>query len=605
LAAEGPGGRLARLALLGWVVLVPLAMWTGFADTVETPKRLILGSLSCLLAGMAAFVPGIRARLLGAPLAGPLTAMGFAAALSAWASVAPGLSWAGEEGSWAGAASLVAVWGGVLAGSCRVEPGRHREILVAFLVAAGCAAAYTVIQAAGLDPIEWNPGLRGRYWLFGTLGNPVHLANLLACAFWATFAFRSGTGTWILRAFLLAAALATRQRSVWLALAGGAAALWWIRRGTGRERGGVRLRAEAVLAAFAAASATAAASAPGLLRLFDVLRPGSRLEIWRAVLKLTRSHPLLGAGPDLLHTHFPAVAGYGFFVADPPSIAGTNVLLRLPAAAHNEPLGMAAAGGVVLLGLYAWALVTAVRAGSRSPLLPAAASLWFVHLVNPASAATGSLFWLLVALSASRPGSRPAAEPRGASSGVRGAIPPVAAAIGAAAVLFACLASLECVIGQAHRREAGRLAFAGDREGLARHLRRWDAWAARGGPGLALADAALWRARWEADPKDREALDRALSLLRAARLADPAALFPVCALADLERVRGQLGRDPGALRRAEDLLRAAIGMAPAVASLHGDLAEVLDLEGRRREAAAERAEQSRRDPAGVFRAATR
>ena len=195
-----------------------------------------------------------------------------------------------------------------------------------------------------------------------------------------------------------------------------------------------------------------------------------------------------------------------------------------------------------------------------------------------------------------------AAAPAPADAGERGRgrLAVWALVLGLVAATAALGSAVRTAVAQAHRREAGRLAFLGDGPGLAAHLRRWDAWAARAHPAQALADAALWRARWEASPGDAEALARATALLAGARRANPRNLFYLAAAADLDRVRGRILADREAMRLAEAELREAIGLAPAVASLWGDLAEVLALEGRRREAARAWAQQARRDPRGVF-----
>jgi len=590
---ERLAGTLARVCLLAWGGLLPLALWMGCGDTVETPKHLILAGLAWILLAAALVDPDARRRVADHPLAGPLTGL----LVATLAVSGTGIGWTGEEGSWAGGASLVAVWAGALGAAAWGDARLGRRVPAAIVLAAGLALGYEAVQAAGLDPVPWDPGRKSSYWLMATLGNPVYLAGFLVCGFWTTFAVwpRARYGTWLVRALLLAGALYSRQRSVWLGLAGGACALAWVRRPASPARPEIGVRVEAGWVAAAAVSASVAALAPGW-RLFDLLSPGSRLEIWRAAAGIWRAHPLLGIGPDLFHTWFPSFATYGFFVADPPTLAGGNVLLRLPASVHNEPLGVAVAGGVALLGIYAWALVAAIRGAGRSHLLPAAAALWGIHLVNPSSAATGSIGWLMLALAASAapPGRRRGSERAGSRLAAGGL------ALGLVAMTFALWSAARSVVVQAHRREAGRLAFIGDHPALKAHLRRWDAWAARAHPGEALADAALWRARWESAPGDTEALERAAGLLAEARRANPRGLFCITATADLERARGRLSRDREALRRAEAGLREAIGLAPAVASLWGDLAEVLELEGRTREARLARMEQGRRDPRGVF-----
>ncbi len=590
---------MAGVALAAWGGLLPLAMWLGCADTVETPKRLLLAGLAWALLAAALADPAACRRLAGHPLLAPLAGLLLAVVVVSGC----GLGWTGEEGSWAGGASLTAVWAGALGAAAWGRARVTRRVAAAIVLAAMLALGYAAAQAVGWDPVPWDPGRKSSYWLMATLGNPVYLAGFLVCAFWATFALwdTANGPVWVLRGLLLAGALVTRQRSVWLGLAGGLAAWWWMTREERRERRGApppiaatSIHAGMIVATAIAAAvvATVAASAPGW-RLFDLFRPGSRFEIWAAAARLWRAHPFLGVGPDLFHAWFPSVAGYAFFVADPPTLAGGNVALRLPASAHNEPLGMAVAGGAVLLGMYAWVLVAGVRACGRSRLLPAAVSLWSVSLVNPSSAVTGSIGWILFALA-------PVPSSAKECGRDRGRLVVWTLVLGLVAATAALGSALQTTVAQAHRREAGRLAFVGDGPGLAAHLRRWDAWSARAHPAQALADAALWRARWEASPGDAEALARATELLGGARRANPRNIFYLTAAADLDRVRGKILADREAMRLAEAELREAIALAPAVASLWGDLAEILVLEGRTREAAQARGEQARRDPRGVF-----
>src|SRR5262249_2754930 len=153
--------------------------------------------------------------------------------------------------------------------------------------------AYELAQALGLDPAPWNPALKGAYWLFASLGNPVHLANILLAAVWASFAAWPAAvwWAWVPRLGWLAGAFATGERSVWLRVFSGATVAaaagrerWW--RGTG-----VAALAVLLLAATIAATGHGGRAASGL-RL-----AGARPQIWGGALRLARARPWLGIGP--------------------------------------------------------------------------------------------------------------------------------------------------------------------------------------------------------------------------------------------------------------------------------------------------------------------
>jgi len=574
--------RLARMTMLAQVLLPPLVLWLGFADNVETPKRIVGAGLALVLAMLTVADSGRRERLVAAPLTAPLLILAAGSAVAALGSGIPRVAWAGEEGSWMGGATIVTVLVGAALAGAWMTPRLARRLAAGLAAAATLAALYELAQALGWDPVPWNPALKGEYWLFASLGNPVHLANLLLAAFFASFAVWRGSSPagWILRSVWLLGAAATGERSALVGLAGGGAAAWVGWRAVRHEdrRAGDAPGVVWIIAGLAAAAGLVSRGTRILsgLRLF-----GARPEIWAGACRLLRARPWLGIGPDLFYTRFPAVATYAFFVAEPPELAGDAVRVRLPGSAHNELFSVGAGLGLVGLGVYLWAVWTAGRSGRGSRLLPAAASIWCIHLVNPPSVSTLTLFWLLaVAASAVRPVPANPARHRGAGW-----------IVSAACVLVLALSPLAAIhtgLAQAHRREAGRLAFLGRPAELGDHLRRWDARAAALHPRQAADDAAAWRVL--GNPA------RARELLEAARAANPENIFYRSALADLRLADGRAG-----LAESEALLRAELAQAPGVLSLYDDLADVLLREGRTREAALMREQRARLDPMGLFK----
>jgi hypothetical protein len=399
----------------------------------------------------------------------------------------------------------------------------------------------------------------------------------------------------MLRTILAAGAIATMQRSALLALGcGGAVALWLRSRPVARSASGCSMRMWAA-APVAALPVLGAGS-----RMWSLTRlTGARFAIWEAAGRLVACHPILGVGPDMLYSRFLSAARYAYFVAEPPGVTGTTVLMRLPASAHNEIVSVAAAQGLPGLGIYLWVLLSAARAGASSALLPAITGCFAVHLTNPASTATAVIFWTLVAALASdarredRSCSRPVSRSSSLWKGVAGAA--------MAVFLFLSLAvALRVGVAQAHRREAGRLAFQGRHADLAAHLDRWAAYAARVHPRHAHEDASLFRRMWEADPGEPGPATRAIALWTEARRENPFDIFYLSALADCELALGKRRRDDAALRRAEELLREALRRAPSALSLYDDLAGAVEARGRRQEGRRLRALRRELDVRGIF-----
>ncbi len=611
--------RLATVALVATSALIPGVMWLGFADNVSVPKTLVLNSLVLVMAILILVRDDLRVRLAASALTIPLVVLAGSAALSCGLSGAPVVSWAGEGGSWMGAsqtgsfalAALVAV---VLMSGVSV-----RKVMTGVLVSASLLLAYALVQRLQLDPFPWNPALKSGYWLFASLGNPVHLGNFLACAFWVSFAVfpRGGVPVWLFRAALVAGVAATQERSALLALAvalvvaTAQAFVPVVREREWRWRSflssrGLRRCGLAALVCVVVATGVTLLPGPGSERhdrIGSLVRlTGARPEIWKAAGRLLIADPWFGIGPDMFHSRFLSVAAYEYFVAEPPSIAGDSVHLRLPASAHNEPVSFAVAQGLVGFGVYVWVLLVAFRAGRMSPLLPALTSCWVVHLANPASTATASLFWVLLAAVSVERGIARAGRGSGAYGGGWVA--------GGCAVLFlisSLVTSLRTCVVQAHRREVSRLAFFGQELDLRYHLDRWSAYAARMHPQQAHEDASLLRTRWTASTAASAAssgavAERALALWMQARRANPYSVFYLSAQSDFEVALGRRHADVEAMKRGEVLIREALVIAPAALSLHDDLAEALTAQGRIGAADRCRSLRDRLDPEGLFAA---
>jgi O-antigen ligase len=452
--------------------------------------------------------------------------------------------------------------------------------------------AYEFLQAVGGDPFPWNPLLKSRYWLFATLGNPVHLANYLVCAFWLSFAVlpRGGTAAWLFRMAVAAGAIATFQRSALLGFAAGGAVML-VQRGSGRCGTGAALLSAVPFAALPVYEAAR--------RMFDASTvAGARLPIWEAAGRLVAAHPWLGVGPDMLYSWFPSVATYAYYSAEPPDLTGGLVHLRLPASAHNDLVGIAVTQGMIGLGIYLWALAVVVRAGIRSTLLPAALSCFSIHLANPSTTAPLAVFWIVGAMIVAGAGRDRCAFPvdGGFSPFLRGFR---TAALGALTVLLAIslYTGLRLGVAQSHRREAGRLAFYGLNSVLVGNLDRWSDYAARVHPRQAHDDAGLFCSQGTADGRNpgQEAVLREMAVK-----GNPRNIFFLGALADYCIRTGKREGDRSLMERGELLIRREIVLAPGAICLYDDLADALAALGRGREAAAFRAERRRLDVRGLF-----
>lgn len=594
--------------MISILTLVPLVMWIGFAGNIEVPKVIVFQALALALVALALADPGKRQRLIQSPLTLPLIGLAVSALVSCAVSGAAVVSWAGEQGSWMGASQVGTLVLGALIASAWLTRVLANKVFFGALGAAVVMLVYALLQKLQLDPIPWNPELKSSYWLFATLGNPVHLGNFLACAFWLSFAVRilRGWPAWIFRVALVVGVVVTGQRSALLALACGVGVvLWQYRRGCVHPVMSLSPRSMAGwgagLCAMALIAALVLSPADRMWSLASLM--GARPEIWKAAGRLVCVYPWLGIGPDLFHAHFLSVASYAYFIAEPPGAMGEAVHLRLPASAHNELVSLATTQGLLGLGLYLWALLVAARAGRSSPLLPAVASCWVVHLTNPASAATAALFWILVAALAvpkSPPSPCPSPPLGGGEGRVRGIGTWIAGGSMAVFLVCALATSLRTGVAQAHRREAGRLAFYGRSAELVTHLSRWSSYAGRVHPRQAHDDAMLLRAQWEAGPGDVELAKGAIALWEIARRANPYNIFYLSALADFELARGKRHQDERALKESEALIRQALRLAPAALSLYDDLAGALEAQGKLEEAKRLRALRKRLDVKGLF-----
>ncbi|MCI0464373.1 MAG: O-antigen ligase family protein [Gemmataceae bacterium] len=378
--------------LLAHLLLAPLLFSRTTLGAFEYPKAALLSAVFVLLCaiGLIALLRP-RAKSLGTTLAGPWYAVWrrplllgvwlcvLSAVVSTITSINPVLSIRGAHESHAG---LITVLGyAALFFATRALCRSHadaRLLLGACVIAAAVAAAYALVQFAGLDPVPWaDLSSVGEYLRpFGTLGHPNYLAAYLAMVFplavyfahraaerrqWGSYAVLAVVGL-----VLCAGVLLSVSRAAWLALAcavmvvavGSAFARQWRAAALGL---GLPVVAAGLLlgaALFVHENALLPVVGQRIEHLGD---SASRQHIWQAALAIFRDHPLFGSGLDTFQLAF----------GPKRTVAYWQVEWDLtPARAHNEVLHTLAtqgiAGAVALLALLIGLVVAGVRAWRRA-----------------------------------------------------------------------------------------------------------------------------------------------------------------------------------------------------------------------------------------------
>jgi hypothetical protein len=378
------------------------------------------------------------------------------AAAMAWALVAcasavmgmsPRTSLFGEIGQREGVLttlSLVGLWFG--ARDSHGESAHAGTTLAVAFIAAGLAGLVALAQFAGLDPLVWENPARyaGVVRPPGTLGNPILLGVIMAAAIagGVSALARARAHAWFLApalAVTAAALVATLSRGAWLAAAAGLAATaapLLLPRASANARGRALLAmAAALVPAFA--FGVLAASGPVLARLGESAATGAtssptRAAIASGALRLWRSHPWLGTGPDTF--------GLAFTRVQSPELWRLG-WFGLPLHAHSAVLQVAATlGAAGVLALIGWS--AGVLLAGRSPreegsldfvLLPVLVALALAALVNPLGLAGAAVLVVASALVVNRAGSTRAHG--GAGDRLPNAVAAVAVLVGALAMV--------------------------------------------------------------------------------------------------------------------------------------------------------------------------
>jgi O-antigen ligase len=345
------------------------------------------------------------------------------------------------------------------------EVGRTFDVLLA---AAALAAAYALLQRAGLDPLRWeNPALypAGNSLLVrpsSTLGNSIPLGVILATALAVTAArLAAGRGDLAthgpLAALFVIALLATLSRGGWLAaVTGVGAALGWAwAHGTPRRRVGATFAGLALAAGIGVVVATPHGVASRLVESgqTQAVSLPARVELARASLALLGRHPWLGVGPDAFGLAYPAVQSPELWRIE---------WLGFPVHAHSAVFQILATLGLFGVAAGVFWIAALIQDGrsrwresageSRSDEWVAAlASLAASGLVNPLGLAGAATFVVVSGLRA-RDDSAPPSAPLTAGRAIAGV-----AALAALATVFLSSGELRS-LGSASRARAALLA---------------------------------------------------------------------------------------------------------------------------------------------------
>lgn len=414
-ARNSPGQALLVAGLLMAVVGVPLVFSPRLFDDFTLPKQsTLLLSSALIVSGLA-----IDGRFLPSQ---PLLRV----AIIAWAGWLT-LAWltgTDPRGSLLGhyqyrqgyltQISYVLLFLGTLSLARRGAPA---WLLPAALVGLGGALVYTIVQAAGQDPIDWWLNTSDR--AIGTIGNANELSAyaIVALSLAGVSTRFGGRSATAVVAIVSAGAgfivFETESRSG-LAALGLAVALYPL-------AGLIQRLPRRTIALHSVALASGALFALSLSLLADVAeeRPThsdsgaiqhvrsttTRAALWRGTLSTIAESPLTGFGPDGLPLAFPLYrpADLGGAFEDYDLVAQSSHNLLLDTAANTGLPGLVAL--LFLLGVIA---LSSIRrgAGARDE---ASAFTWSallaycaITLLNPISLAAHALFFVILGLLAAR-----------------------------------------------------------------------------------------------------------------------------------------------------------------------------------------------------------
>ncbi|HLF70114.1 MAG TPA: O-antigen ligase family protein [Actinomycetota bacterium] len=343
----------AELVCVAIVTLIPLAFLpSGFF--IFLPIKWALG-LALTVAGLALVIARGRFRLRTLT---PWGAFLVVAAVATAASVDRVTSFIGSPTRNMGLITW-ALFAAAFSLGASASPRERRSILIAACGASMLVSVYGVLQAIGVDFIDWQSRLdvtRSR----STFGNAAFLGGylVLVIPLAVRLAFeeaKRATRFMLGAAAVLASAclLTTRTRGAWVGAAVAIAIVVML------ERKALKRNAKiAITIACLAAIAIVVTVAPFRARvasIADISQGTARGRIiqWHLTTELISARPLFGWGPDTLRTEFPDVIDDRF-----EREVGRDVV---PDRAHNVYLDIAAGFGIIGVLAYLFLQVSVLR----------------------------------------------------------------------------------------------------------------------------------------------------------------------------------------------------------------------------------------------------
>jgi O-antigen ligase len=316
---------------LAAAIVVPLAFNPWGYSAFELPKAALLRALA-LLMGLVALVGTIEtrgspnrspSRRPTTPLLWPVLAFGAVLALATALSINPRSSLWGSYERQQGLLTLGAYLALFLLTATNLRTRSQTERLWAGLAwGSAPVVAYGLLQAAGLDPLDWRTDAASP--VLSTIGRANFLGSYLVLvvpltAGRAVLARRRWPHLLLLVGQLACLAL-TQARGAWVGLGAASLAfgLAWAAATHNRRLALTALALAALVVGFVAllnlpdGPLASLAQLPGLGRLATLTRTdagstAARLTIWRATLPLVAARPWLGYGPETMRAVFARV----------------------------------------------------------------------------------------------------------------------------------------------------------------------------------------------------------------------------------------------------------------------------------------------------------
>ncbi len=347
-------------------------------------------------AGFAGWLRALPGRIVAAirrdPLGGAVALMLLSAAASTIASIRPSLSLFGAPDSRAGLETIAGLAAIYFASRSLASDARwFLRLAQAAGAGAAVAAAYALLQIANLDPITWRieSSFEGMIRASGTIGHPntlsAYLTMCLPLVVW--LAARSRTRAAVVAWLALAGAslfviVASLSRGAWLGVAAAASVGIFLALASGRRRSsGAVVAAVVVLAVAFLVPFVTPMRVPLLTRLeqltdMSAATSRTRMELWRAGIRMFEDHPLLGVGVDAYLAAFPR---YRTTTLTQIEWGGT------PTKAHNDAIqilatqgslgGLAALAIVILCARAVWRMARRANPELRTVAVAAGAAL--------------------------------------------------------------------------------------------------------------------------------------------------------------------------------------------------------------------------------------